>query len=349
MMRTIACLLVVTACAKPGYRGTPVPVDQIDVRLREAVCVWRTGCGQFASLQSCEDFFSSYSLEYVEVAAGVASGAIVYDPAAEGDCLDAITHRSCDPTAEDVRVRPDSCAAAIRGQRTEGQPCWDGHQCTSGSCTIPINVPVCTAGTCDPDPLPAGARGEACTQSCAVGNYCDATSHCAALLGEGQTCDHDTACDYGLSCKGPVNGPYVCTKTPRAGDPCLLVNYSRPGCVSLSLACDTSTNTCVPPIGEGGACSTDAIGTECRLDLYCDATQHVCKPFPGDGMDCTNTDQCAGTARCFTISPTQYTCGPPVANGGRCEGSSDCASDFCEIPTPTATEFICAAPSGCEQ
>jgi hypothetical protein len=330
-LSVLACALFVTGCGG-------VSVNDLKTKDIDALCDRLVRCGAISSKAVCVAAYSQF-LDDKQLKAGVANGSIKYDDGKAGDCIDALSNESCDASSKDARVQPQACTDAIKGNRKQGEMCYFGGQCTSGSCTPPQTCTMaCCAGTCDMDPPAAVAVGQSCEAApCVDGAYCDATAVCAALIPEGQACQSSFECSYGTVCAGTTT--MVCTKAPKVGDPCL-VGTGGNACVVTGLRCD-STMHCAQLLDPGATC--DPQNNLCKQDLLCDATSLKCTTLPTDGQPCTQA--CSPPDRCVIPQGAQTgTCMPLLSNGSTCTSSDDCASGFCDTGATNTCidEMVCA-------
>jgi len=122
---------------------------------------------------------------------GEAAGTVEVDWAAFDQCIELISHATCEEIAAGEAFAP--CENVIQGQIADGSQCNQGFECRSGYCA---NVAGDNA-TCGQRP----GGGDACNGTCAQGYYCDTT--CLPQKPNGQACSDSDECADG-GCVGGV-------------------------------------------------------------------------------------------------------------------------------------------------
>jgi hypothetical protein len=194
---------------------------------------------------------------------------------------------TCDQACCAGSCAPQGPTPAAIGQACTAGPCVDGAYCKSGTCAALIaagqtcesnaqcdyglvcggNVTrTCVKAPKEGDPCPNGGGG-----SCYVlGLACDATDHCAKLLGKGAACSPtDSLCAADLTCDATTK---ICTALPTTGQPC------TGGCVGGY--CDRPTlggaGTCKAAQPDGAACT---VSDGCESG-HCDTSSQKCVRDP---------------------------------------------------------------------
>ncbi len=195
---------------------------------------------------------------------------------------------------------------STRGTLPNGQACASSAQCSGGVCdtsgttstTTEIRCGVCdsfvdvggacvakpcdgTVASCVNGKCVAFAKvGETCggtAGTCQSGLTCDAAMKCVLAPTKGQACT--TTCDAPLRC---ISG--TCADAVQAGGPC-----TANECAS-SLACDTTSKTCVKPTlaQAGQACGlVNSTFVTCDTNLKCDAKLNTCVALKAQAEACT--------------------------------------------------------------
>jgi hypothetical protein len=200
-------------------------------------------------------------------------------------------------------VPPFTCQGAGASRscalKANGLACGAGNQCISGNCVDGVccgspSCPACQAcnlsGTGACAPLPAGTAAPA--------SFC--TDHGASM------CSTDGKCDGAGNCEKYPNN------TPCAPPVC------STGAFSLTLAGACSGGTCVAgsQTCNGFKCTGGtSCPTTCATDTDCDTSGYYCSggscvPKIGQGGACTADDQCGGTTKCVdNVCCGSSTCG----------------------------------------
>jgi hypothetical protein len=215
--------------------------------------------------------------------------------------------------------------------------CALDSECISQRCTVAAPCSsACCAGTCNGGTPPRRgiAIGDACdTGSCVAGAYCNSLGTCSLLKANGEACNADYECGYGLACSVTTG---ICGVLPTVGEPC-----PDDRCRDFGTHCGVS-GTCVHDGLPGDPC---AVTTDCAslafrgvvttppAHFICDATSH-CALGPELGA------MCSGAAPCFddgTFCGSSSTCTPLLDDGTTCAANGDCASSYCNtnLPGPT--------------
>lgn len=188
---------------------------------------------------------------------------------------------TCNPTAPPK--------AAIGAACPQGTACVDGAYCNAGTCAALIaSGQPCTADNqCAYGTLCAGATGsQTCTAAPKAGDaclphgtgttcdtdglICDATNHCAALVGSGKTCDPQVQnCVRDLQCDPTA---LTCGALPGNGQPC--PNFECAPGNYCQFDAQFNPTTCAPLKDDNAACMQ---GGECKSGT-CDTTSMTCTP-----------------------------------------------------------------------
>jgi Dickkopf N-terminal cysteine-rich region len=314
--------------------GKSVALSDLDKELVNATCDYYVRCGIVQDHKTCVSFATATPAALAQARADVDSGALHYDESAAADCIDAIAGQSCNPGDQDRRVEPGACNDTFKGNRKDGEACFDSGECASRRCTLPQTCTMaCCIGSCTALPAPA-AIGQSCTNGvpCVDGAYCNTTGGtttgpvCAALLGAGVQCQNDAQCTWGLQCMGGS-----CQKPPAVGAGCIAGDCGVDGHV-----CAEGSSTCEKLLFEGAIC--DPANNLCAAYLTCDTTARKCVAGPAVGQPCP-TGVCGPGGFC-KLDLTGSVCTAPQANGQTCTGNRECASGAC-------AQGKCADPTVC--
>jgi hypothetical protein len=206
-------------------------------------------------------------------------------------CTTALPGASCAGALNDFL--PSACDLAA-GKRTNGQPCFDRAQCSSGHCE-PAKAGASCGACADPPALGAKCSAPFQDNGCGAQQFCE-NDTCGKLVALGDACDASNHCGADLSClKGK------CVKAANIGDTCDLADPNAPGC-AWAEACNP---VCQPITAlEYDATECAIARTVCGGHAVCDTT---CVPPPVEGKAC-------GTSSTFA-EKCQW---PSVCEGGQC-------------------------------
>lgn len=196
----------------------------------------------------------------------------------------------------------DTCAEV--GSFVPNQPCLDGSECESGSCTNN----KCDAPSCVP------------TDLCMIGGACDATGAC---VGTPKDCTFSPLTECNTVACNPANGK--CEGTPNAA--------------KNGMACTASGDLCkVGKTCQAGACQggtakdCSAFAGDCTLGV-CNATNGACQsqPIPAGGMCAAATDgcnqgYCNASGMCL---PMPLMDGTACNDGNLCTNMDSCTAGTC--------------------
>ena len=190
----------------------------------------------------------------------ISLGSITFDGAVMTECLNDISTAACSNETIGLRALPSSCLTATQGNIANGESCSSSLECSSGFCSGGNGQ--CAAVTTDV------ALGGACnrtTQVCSTGSYCDGDNTCAALIGDGASCNpFADSCIDGDGCS-TSSGTCVAVPTT-AGQACAAVGV----CGAINLDC--VGGTCVARVDRGQSCAL----ADCKADSICDDTSMLC-------------------------------------------------------------------------
>lgn len=153
------------------------------------------------------------------------------------------------------------CAALLAA----GQSCTSDDECTYGTvCAGATGAETCTAPPKAGDPCLTHNGGHSCIST---GLQCDATMHCATLLGANAACDPQAPlCKFDLACDATAK---TCGPLPAVGAAC--AGECAPGAY-CQFNQTTGGGTCTAAKADGQACQSD---NECTSS-NCDATSNTC-------------------------------------------------------------------------
>jgi hypothetical protein len=313
----VAFAVVVAAC---GDNSVPsIPLGDVQEASREAACTYEVKCGLFPDVDTCVAY--TMSLADPNPQAALAAKRLSYSGSNAKQCFDALAAASCDQTQKSARVQPTSCKNIFGGKQAEGQPCAFDDECQTHRCLLPnVCTMACCQATCGAA-VAAAQIGQSCASvACVDDAFCDETSTCRALVGNGGACASPDECQYGLGCVGVSPATQgTCAVVPAVGQPC-----PDGICADIGAVCDPS-GTCVALGLPGAPCTLDL---DCAPAFHCDSTNY-CNPYPTLGMTCTTS--CAAGSWCdVPVGQTAGTCTAPLANGQPCQLGAQCASQFCD-------------------
>jgi hypothetical protein len=299
-----------------GDGGDPAAgprLDDLEAAELDATCSFGVRCGLFADSDSCH----SWSLipDRASAKAAVDMHRARYNPGQAKACFEAMASMSCDLTQQSSREDPDACNHIFTGTGAMGDACAIDAECSSNHCVTRIGGPgVCRQGTCGLE-IALAKIGESCEQQdCDPGAFCNAELMCAALLPQGETCNLNSDCDYGLLCLGT---PATCKPAPHINDACDGI------CAEVNATCSIA-GTCVALGRPGDLCTVDS---DCMMASQCDTT-NKCVAFPTRDMACVS--QCSEDSWCQIQSgQTMGVCVAPQANGASCADNRECSTHFC--------------------
>jgi hypothetical protein len=213
-------------------------------------------------------------------------------------CAEKLSAIPCDQSDQDI----PECVAAFqeaKGTLPDGSPCVLGAQCASGSCS---------GGGLDPDDFSCGT----CRPPAQVGEPCDP-----------DRCTSDATC---VSTNGSAG---TCEALVNDGESCAEKYYCR-----RESSCDQTTKTCTRDPGEGGACGTGGLSTNCAASLNC--IDNVCSMPRVAGEACSETDNCVRGLFCDSATKvctekTVISVGDPCTSPEteKCEEGAYCERGKC--------------------
>jgi hypothetical protein len=309
-MRLVGLAVLLLGC---GDNVTGLPLSELDGAADRARCERLVRCGVFVDANACDGFFRKRP--DTDLAAAIAAGLVVYNGPAAEQCFEALANQSCDASSRDARTVPATCADMFIGTLGTGEPCALDEECKSGTCLVPACPELCCPGTCH---KARAAIGGACELDVDCGSeaFCGSDSACHPHALEGELCDRDVDCDYGLACIGPSDlMPGNCRKQPLLGEPCL---YQR--CAEIGAMC--VSGTCIAVGLPGAPCTKPS---DCSSGALCDSASGTCIALPRLGEPCTSL--CAGEAWCDVFDTS--TCRAPQEDNAPCTSNDQCASLFC--------------------
>jgi len=185
-------------------------------------------------------------------------------------------------------------------------------------------------------------------------NYINPPPECAparGALATGAACARDSQCQSGY-CQFALGAACgTCAPTPQAGAPC--ADSSNCG-TELNLACETSTNVCVPIVTEGAQCSSTTGTCNSGAGLVCSAgTCDVAVSTPSapcvpngagcafvDGLVCNSALKICQNVQ---IASAGQPCGTVNDQTTSCEGDALCLGEEGSSTPGTCAAF---APAG---
>ena len=301
---------------------------------------------------------SALQLDREVILDGIEDGRLVLDPAARDACLGDIDAMLASPETcprgfldRGVIDLVWACRDAFVGTVPQGGTCLRHEEC-EGNDRRTLEGAICDtsgdscSGTCEP----ALSAGEACSEMCTEGQYCDFnTSTCqqaTASLGETcmgrQTseCGVGRYCDRAQSDEGQqIWGRCAALESRAEGEPCEADRHCQTG-----LVCDQRS---APPFGTCTLPSEVVLGVEgdaCGLERGCKPSLVCALSGPGaeggscalpgdDGTRCYREEECADEKTCVGDRPdasSEGSCEAPRADGEPCTSGLDCASNACQ-------------------
>jgi hypothetical protein len=335
------------ACVPVGTVGTEAgaapEVQTFCEAWVEARCsyVESCGCGAAAAAQCRTEFAPTCGPDgfFAGVANAVASGTVIYDPAAANALLarfQAVDPLCVEETFRDMRLTSDelySWAGTFVGTLELGDPC-----------SLPVGYKGgfsdCREGAC----APRASGGNVCIALVGLGETCDgagnesldtATELCFDERPSDSDGEYESAFDS-LSCvpDAPGSSTLVCSRGLADGEPC----YGKEACGSGRCEfVDTGAGACSPQLASGEACTDpqDCVSGVCDFSVM----PNVCGTQKADGEPCTFDGDCVN-GRCLSISGMLGVCGPGLADGETCTADINCASEVCRMGSCYAD--ICA-------
>lgn len=252
------------------------------------------------------------------------AGRVTFDAAAFNTCLSAFLAPS------------DTCSIFVSELPTM-DACmddpWIGTVAIGGACFFPHDcVGSPETSTCAPDQkcVALATEGFPCTNGCATGFYCNASSICTSRLAEGAPCTGlPNQCQKDLFCDPRATPAPKCTAKQPGGAACT----SDGGCISSDCVpgkCASTNNSCFTDTDCGGRCADDNSSCTVGMDYLCNTVAGHCDvvtttPCSGFNADTTCVNAVAGTKCIFNV-----TCVP-----GDCVGDPVCTTplfnvDYCD-------------------
>ncbi len=323
--------LAAAGCNQTTTAG-PVPMEQFSSRTAQAFCGLASRCASYANLPGlllasaggdCQAQMTAYyeNSVFAPYRDAIAAGHIVYRADLAGACLDALGGATCDG----LSTTPASCGQVFEGTLADGASCTLAEEC--GPTSTCSNVSS-GCGTCTHVPQ----IGEACTNSCDTGAYCDATTaRCVAQIASGGACnpEDNNTCADGLSCMPTAGDPQQGTCSARpivgVGESCTDARCQD------GLICAVGTNAVCRAPRTDGTCQLTFTGPgDCRVTQTCNATfgpDGTCVAIPAVGEACSGV--CQAPARCGDDGTGNNVCLVPHANGESCTAPGECWSSRC--------------------
>jgi hypothetical protein len=304
-----------------------------------------------------------------DLKAAIATGRIVYDEAAAGECIAGLAETDC-LAEQPSDATLEACLSALGGTIAPGKACFGTFECKAGVCPAvtgdecPALCPAvarlgeacsllggpdcdvreglrCAGGTC----VAPQAEGGECADNfaCQSGLVCVANA-CGPLRGEQQGCSQDASCEPGLFCASGGDEGGICERRLPEGGECARDVEDRNAAFRLvqcaeGLVCkgagleEDGTNiagSCSKASAEGGSCTTEPDG----LQLFATGCQTglVCNAGKCERPPAVGA-ACTKHFECLTAEaycdPMSLMCLAPKANGEACSMDRECAGGFC--------------------
>jgi hypothetical protein len=302
-----------------------------------AMCerVANCGCGAAAATNCSEEWVAecATSVDFLEFAALVDQGALVYDAVAAETLIRGLRApgAACDDLVVTLGIdsyRAHSLGGVFVGTVPAGgdcgadddpkknmtvSRCGEGHLCLTG-----------TDGrnTC----VPFAGLGEACP---VIPD--NAGSSCLLRQGPDRDGEFQSASET-LSCipDGPGSTTGTCEQRAPDGSPC----DEHPQCASGHCGDDG----CFQPLADGEACLEES---DCASWTCGGGAASVCVTRLPDGSSCTASYECASSLCSVPAGGAQGTCTAPTQApaelGAPCTESAGCVSGYCEIAVAGGT------------
>lgn len=306
-------LVLLIACADSRLPGI---ADYMAAR-QEAYCAYYVRCGALPDLESCAGVVAIGQLD-PDLVAAVAADKVVWHDEVAYDCIERIANRSCDQTSEASRVL--GCGRIGTGTIGDGEVCAFHLECISGECYVPTCEEACCTGTCIGEtPLLPGQLGEPCYLAGCAEGWCDG-SFCESFRIEGEACEWDHECGYGLACEYPAA---VCSVLPGPGESCV------DRCRDIGTACSRSFR-CEPVGAPGSPCEGEA---SCGWFMTCGPdTDYTCNLKHTEiGEPCDSFPfTCADPEAYCRFEAVSAVCTLRAPHGAACTHDDECASRRCD-------------------
>lgn len=313
---TSLCIALAAVSSGCSISSEALPDEEV-----KAICNYYARCGYVRSAQTCYDLYKgsltkTFSQAQARYEASIAAGRVKYNGGRAKACLDALSGRSCDPSA--VPETDENCDRIYEGTLAAGQTCNSGECAYGLTCALPATSSC--GGTCK---ALVAAGGEATRSSeCQPGLYFEG-GICKAPSDEGQACSpaSSDSCKPGLHCQDRV-----CVKWRIEGQSCSDTQrcYLYLNCLS---------GVCARPSGVGQACGANDVG--CMLDLYCNLDAMVCKEPEAEGGACSSSSYCQGGLIC-----SNGTCAKPSSEGQACVARGCAENLYCEGASKTCKPVV---------
>ena len=219
-MYVLLAMGLLTAC-EPVETGLPSDVESFVEANVEAYCGKMFACHSLEEIQddlgflrisderSCIEFFGSYEMDRAHAQVARAhKGRLVFEAAQADACVAELKQLTCaefeQVPSPNISYRPPRCTPFLPSVE-DGSSCDGSDECFSGACAqlSEENGSVC---------IHVPSKGEACTDFCAAGLYCDQV--CQPERPNGTTCEHTYQCES-QRCSDDGAGSWVC-KAPEA-------------------------------------------------------------------------------------------------------------------------------------
>jgi hypothetical protein len=292
------------ACKSSATAPTPLTPDAYLKAYDSALCDFWVRCGFVPDAATCKATVAT-NPEMSQAVTSAIFGTLKLDPALGQTCLNTIKAAKCQ-TQLGSTLQPDirtACEAAFTNKAATGSPCFMGVECQTGFCDTKLCAgQTCCVGSCSA--VSTGiADGAACmpAELCVDGDYCDTgMKKCTKLVQPNGTCTQADACIPGYGCDS--TGTKTCFKLASSGAQCNPMVASP--CDEVNLYCDPMKMVCTKTPGAGQACLMN--GT-CGPGAACQGgATGMCVALPKTGDDCVN-GVCVGSLKC---DPTTKKCLP---------------------------------------
>lgn len=292
----------------------PITLDDLPVRLEDAVCLFEVKCGMMPDVATCRAVFDPGTTDVAQLTAYVAAGKLTYDATKAGECLTAYRDAACSYDGDGGLGPAAVCDAVFTGDKVEGVACFMDEECVGDLiCETQACAGACCTGTCKAKPAPAAVGADCSAAPCADGAYCALDgaggAACAERVAVGGACAAVDACAAGATCK----------LAPGAGQ-----------------------GTCVAVGGDGAQCDPGAIASCAGIDRWCDPSSSTCVARKPIGAVCGGDGECIEAGACVLgacqVRPRPGEACGAAATGGGCLGDLPCAGGHCEAE---AAEAVC--------
>lgn len=302
--------VLVAACSSSGDSVTGSSVPPEVTALARGICDYYRRCTPDVVDAAFADASACVSAYEISGAAVLKAPGVTLTQASADACAVKLASANCHETSLEISVVPE---CRFKGTLTNGTPCVDDAQCSSGLCKVASSNDTTTASRCGTCAPIVTEGGDCTTDSCEAGLRCR-DGKCVARVSAGSPCTTRSDCRGNLSC---------------VADRCAEPHMLGAPCSAATAECDANAGLFCKP-GEGsadGACAATtyaSVGDRCGLDVATKVTTS-CR-----ASSCVAN---AGTFACAALLAKDASCQP---EGPGCAQPYACLDGKCTLPDSAA-------------